>query len=243
MKIFNADRQNNIEINNLLQRIKYKTEHESLSDGSVYFPIITIRNNKTFYNENTKNLALFEELERLKIIKIEKRDIDEMNKTLEKNKNFNSNEIIVEGYIVKKTIKFLQKCKEYEKKIDEILDKATKNEMRAKVKKSNNDTNKINIIISNNKGIYRKNKDSELSYPMKTASKRKKIIHNLKDNKKNGNLLAEILYNKNLSQLSKEIKEINENFKNKLKLKEDLIINLDTGGYKLNDKYNIKFVD
>lgn len=45
----------------------------------------------------------------------------------------------------------------------------------------------------------------------------------------------------NLQNLSKELREINNTLKDKLKLSEDFILNDNNTGYKINDKYHIEF--
>ena len=100
---------------------------------------------------------------------------------------------------------------------------------------------KIEISISQEEGIYRSEKKRKLSYSVR--GKRFRLIFSLKDGRKDGSLLAGLFTEKNLSQLSKEIGQINETFKNKLKVKTKLIVHIKTGGYKLNkDDYEIKFV-
>ena len=45
-----------------------------------------------------------------------------------------------------------------------------------------------------------------------------------------------------LQNLSKEIRELNETFKEKLKLPDELIINNDNSGYEINRRYFIEFI-
>jgi hypothetical protein len=101
-------------------------------------------------------------------------------------------------------------------------------------------SNKINLIISKNDGIYQYN-NKALNYGI--SGKRSKIIYWLKDGKKDGNLLSENLYGeKKLPLLSGEIIRINSLFKEKLNLDFDLICNANTGGYFLNtDNYELEF--
>jgi len=99
---------------------------------------------------------------------------------------------------------------------------------------------KKEICISIDDGVYKLKGGKKINYPI--SGKRAKLINHLKDGKKDGNLLCR-LFDWDLSQLSKEIKQINELFKDKLDLKDDLIIHIDTGGYALNkDVYLIKFI-
>jgi len=127
-----------------------------------------------------------------------------------------------------------------------IRDKADKKEVKAEYENSKTIKkykNKMNIFVSDENGIFTNEKTKKPNYPVKIRSKRFKIIKNLKDGKKDGNILSELFYEKNLSTLSKEIKEVNKIFTEKLNLRDNLIISIDTGGYKLNnDKYNVKFI-
>lgn len=101
---------------------------------------------------------------------------------------------------------------------------------------------KITIFISKEKGVYRKKKNKILQYPIK-GKKRPHLIRCLKDSWKDTNTLREIL-KYDSPQLSKEKKAINDNFKMKLELRENLIVRRDTGGYQLNQEiYDIKFID
>lgn len=98
---------------------------------------------------------------------------------------------------------------------------------------------KFKLSFSGEKGIY---DGSKFSYPIK--GKRAKLIMLLKDGKKDGALLVKTLGAKNISFISKEIAEINKNFKSKFKQSKDLIIHIETGGYRLNaDNYSIEFMD
>jgi len=101
------------------------------------------------------------------------------------------------------------------------------------------DKQKISIYFSEDKGIYDKN---NFGYPIK--GKRAKLIRNLKDGKKDGAILTKILGYDSLAQLSKDKNEINKLFRKKLKQKEDFIIRIPTGGYRLNDEiFSINFTD
>ncbi|MFH1392246.1 MAG: hypothetical protein ABIG90_00995 [bacterium] len=98
------------------------------------------------------------------------------------------------------------------------------------------------IFIDKENGIYTNNKLKQPNYPIR--GKRSRLLWLLKDNKKLGRSLIKTLCYPSLSQLNKEIKEINNNFKSTLNLKDNLIVRVPTGGYKLNrNKYNIKFID
>lgn len=173
MEIFNANQQYNNEMNNLLQKIKYKIEHESFGKDSTFFPYITIRNNKPVYHESTKNLAIFKKLEDLGVIKIDKRDLGEMNKTFKKNNKLKNESIIVEGYIIKIIEqKFSKLCDEYEKKVNEI--NLTDNR---KLKLNLSFNNNKSTLSFNNKEIkISKTRNSNGHYLLKTIFKNKSKI-------------------------------------------------------------------
>ena len=143
--------------------------------------------------------------------------------------------------VEKQSLQFIDGVKRGVKKIaNEQKDIFNKEDL-----KENNDHKskaiKKKVFISTDYGIYLNKNTKKPSYPIK-GKKRPKIITNLKDGKKDANILCEILNYKTISQLSKEINEINVNFKKKLKLKHDLIIHLETGGYGFNKtKYDIAF--
>lgn len=97
---------------------------------------------------------------------------------------------------------------------------------------------KIKIVIDFQKGIYKKN-DIEKIYEI--SGKRFKIVKQLLKRKTN-TPLSELVANTGQYDgvIIKEIGNINKVFKKRLKLKEDLIVNLITGGgYRLNDEYFI----
>jgi len=107
-------------------------------------------------------------------------------------------------------------------------------------KKYNNKNKKIAIFISDDHGIYKD--DVKSGYPVRGS--RAKLLRHLRDGKKDGKILTQIWGHNNHAQLSKDIKGINKLFKNKLKQKEDIVVHVQTGGYKLNDEiYAIKFID
>ena len=85
MKIFNADRQRNLEVNNLLQRIKYKADKQGIG-SYVYFPIFTINNNDFKYEENLSTITLFENLKKWGVIEVIGRNLAEQNKTLKESR-------------------------------------------------------------------------------------------------------------------------------------------------------------
>ncbi len=103
-------------------------------------------------------------------------------------------------------------------------------------------TSKIRIFISQEEGIYRNEKKSKLNYPIR--GKRARLISSLKETKKDGKLLSGLYTENNFSQLSKEIDQINTTFRKKIRVKNNLIVHIKTGGYKLNrENYEIKFVN
>ncbi|HPT29899.1 MAG TPA: hypothetical protein PK526_03100 [bacterium] len=102
------------------------------------------------------------------------------------------------------------------------------------LEKQNNNTEKIKINISDNRGIWRKDNKTIRIYEIGINTKRFMIIKCLKNKQKSGPALAKSYANNSLSQLSKEIKKINSLFKEKLLLNENLIEKANTGGYELN---------
>lgn len=128
MKIFNADEKINGEINNLLQRIKYKIS-KSEPGSFVYFRLYTIKNgNKIEYKEKFSNVAVFEELKQLGAIEILSRDVDEINKSLKENKKTKKEIIMEEGYLVRPIEpKFSELCKKYEELTNHDLKSNRKN--------------------------------------------------------------------------------------------------------------------
>jgi hypothetical protein len=104
--------------------------------------------------------------------------------------------------------------------------------------RQNNKNKQYTIILSLNNGgdgIFRKFKNEKLTYKIKENTKRVKIIKNLKSENKSGNFLTKKCDYYNLTQLSKEVGEINKLFKNNLQIKENLIINNHrNSGYELN---------
>lgn len=124
------------------------------------------------------------------------------------------------------------------------LSSTAKMKKEKSIKNTVSPTTKIQIFISDNYGIFMNKESKKPNYPIESTSKRLRLIKSLRDSKKNGKILADTFYNHNFSQLNKELKNININFKSKLKLKDDLIIKIETGGYKLNkDRFNIRFID
>lgn len=119
MKIFNADRQKNLEINDLLQKIKYKIDKEGV-DGFVYFPLFEISDRGIEHQEDPTTQILFKKLKEMGAIEFSGRTCDEINKTLEEAKTSKDKPFIVEGYWVKPIEpKFSQLCEEYEGNVEE----------------------------------------------------------------------------------------------------------------------------
>ena len=99
---------------------------------------------------------------------------------------------------------------------------------------------RIKLFISQDEGIYKNEITRKPNYPI--SGRRSKIITRLENGKKVGSSLIK-LFNIDYQMLSKEIGEINDNFREKLKLEKNLIVSVETGGYKLNDEsYDIKFI-
>ncbi|MDD4661856.1 MAG: hypothetical protein PHG24_01065 [Candidatus Pacebacteria bacterium] len=120
MKILNADQKRNIEINNLLQKIKY-----NFITKKTKTPIFI-----EFYVNGSmehKTILLLNTLKEMGGIDFNERNWDEINETLEKNRN-QTKKTIAEGYWVEPIEpKFSQLCKEYEKKIEGKSVKEIKN--------------------------------------------------------------------------------------------------------------------
>ncbi len=108
------------------------------------------------------------------------------------------------------------------------------------IKTKNIKIQKTTIYISQKNGIYKNEATKMPSYPIK--NRRSEIITHLKNGGKDGKILANLCYKSNFAELSKAISNINKIFKKILKLKDDLIIHIPTGGYELNnEKYNTRF--
>ncbi len=100
---------------------------------------------------------------------------------------------------------------------------------------------KIKLFFSADDGLYREKNNKKISYPIR--GKRAKLVKFLKNGKIKGSELV-LQLDQPLYLVSKEIEEINTNFKAKLELADGLIIRLETGGYKLdNTKFLIQFLD
>ena len=92
---------------------------------------------------------------------------------------------------------------------------------------------RIKIVIDDNKGIYQEGKE-QLAYSIERISKRMRLIKHLitRDNCS----LAELnrITRQDKVVTMKSIPEINELFREKLLLTDDLILSVDTGGYSIN---------
>ncbi len=97
------------------------------------------------------------------------------------------------------------------------------------------------IYISTDNGIYVNAVTKKPNYPIK--GKRAQLVRFLNNAKQSGSALAGLL-GQTMPLISKEIDEINKNFKLKLILADDLIVKVNTGGYKLNrDRFTIQFLE
>ncbi len=92
---------------------------------------------------------------------------------------------------------------------------------------------KIRIVIDDRKGIYQEGQD-QLAYSVARISKRMKLIKHLitRDNCSLAELNRVTKQDKVVTM--KSIPEINELFREKLRLTDDLILSVDTGGYSIN---------
>lgn len=99
----------------------------------------------------------------------------------------------------------------------------------------------IQIFIDKEWGIYRERDGKHLSYPIKHNSKRFGVIDYIRKNERVSVSELNEVVNQTSSLTIKEIKGINELFKKKLELEDDLIFHLPTKGYVLNPILSIKF--
>lgn len=145
MEIFNAEERRDIEINNLLQKIKYKT-NEQKNANKVFFPIlITNGREKIKYKMSIEEQIIFQELKEMDIIKLEKRNTKEINKTLAELRKSKYEEIIAEGYWIKPIEpNFSELCEKYKKRVN----KESKKEIH--IKKNN----KLLVSRDNATGDY-----------------------------------------------------------------------------------------
>lgn len=94
-------------------------------------------------------------------------------------------------------------------------------------------SDRIKIVIDDQKGIYQDGKE-QMAYSIERISKRMKLIKHLVA--KDICSLAELnrITRQDKVVTMKSIPEINELFKSKLDLNDDLILSIDTGGYSIN---------
>lgn len=99
---------------------------------------------------------------------------------------------------------------------------------------------KISITIDNNNGIYISD-DKKKQYPLSSTSQRMKIIKYLLSHEK-GSISDLQKQTEQIHQvISQEIRRMNISFKEKLEVKDNLIIRMKTGGYYLNrESFDIK---
>ncbi len=98
------------------------------------------------------------------------------------------------------------------------------------------------VFISTDYGIYLNKATIKPNYAIK--GKRAKLLWLLKDGRKlTGKFMAETL-GQTLPLVSKELEAVNTNFKEILKLQDDLVIRVDTGGHRLNKElFEVKFLE
>lgn len=99
----------------------------------------------------------------------------------------------------------------------------------------------ITVYVSDVDGVFIKDGNKKLSYPVLRKSKRAKLIWKLGEGIISGPDLEEYLESK-LPNIKQEINDINEIFRKELGLKEDLIVHVGTGGYTFNDLFIVKFL-
>lgn len=95
------------------------------------------------------------------------------------------------------------------------------------------------IYISKAEGIFINPQERKPNYPI--SGKRAELLWQLRDGVVSGPELCE-QQEQELPILSQEIKRINKKFRECLSLDEDLIVHQETGGYKLNDIFEVEFL-
>lgn len=121
MEIFNADRQKNVEMNNLLQRIKYEVDKQE-SDDPILFPFLIMNGHDIEFEMSPSEQILFKELKEMGVIELKERNCEEINKTLGEATKLKNKTLIIESYLIKPIEpKFSQFCVEYEEKIEQKL--------------------------------------------------------------------------------------------------------------------------
>lgn len=186
MEIFNADQQKNLEINNLLQKIKYKADRQELNTF-IYFPL------KAEDNAKFSTLYLFGVLKNLGAIKVICYSINKIDKKIKKHNAPKTTSI--KGWLVKLIEpKFSQLCREYEKKVAKKLgDKGIlqKSENITPIKNLSLDEKNYFIEINNGEKIisFRSKKNKE---GLERETKQFKILYHLWDYRwelKNGKVI------------------------------------------------------
>lgn len=100
------------------------------------------------------------------------------------------------------------------------------------------------IYISELYGIYSDEVEKGHGYLMKRGSDRSIMVEHLSNKVVSSSELSRFLNGKSDALISKEIREINNNFKKCLCLDDNLIIRFPANGYSLNsEKFNIIFID
>lgn len=156
MESFNADRQKNLKFNDILQKIKYKTDTEAV-DGFIYFPLFKISDRGIEHQEDPLTQIFFNKLKEKGAIEFSGRTCDEINKTLEEAKTSKNKPFIVEGYWVKSIEpKFSQLCEEYAKSVDEKIEE-----------KSTPINSEIKGLVEELKTIIKTKNDNENEFPHK----------------------------------------------------------------------------
>jgi len=109
------------------------------------------------------------------------------------------------------------------------------------IKKIEN-ANVIFITDEDKKEIFRKDNKKFICKFRKIHGKNKRFEYIIKIYHKPQISGSDLAGAGNLQNLSKELREINNTLKDKLKLSEDFILNDNNTGYKINDKYHIEFI-
>lgn len=106
-----------------------------------------------------------------------------------------------------------------------------------------NSHNKESIYLSKQKGVCRKDCGDEKCYPIKAG--RWKLLYSLRDGLKSGEFLSTTIWKHGrVTQVSKDIREVNKLFKKILNVKSNLIVRLETNGYRLNEEvFEIRWLD
>lgn len=234
MEIFNADRQRKIEINNLLQRIKYQAGKQDV-DTFIYFPIFIIDGNKVEHKESLLNQTLFSDLKSMGAIEFSQRTNAEINRTIEKANKSKNKPFIIEGYWVKPVEpKFSQLCEEYKRTI-----KDTTKEKITKYKP-------VIELHLNNVGDFWREPKERYCYKMGETSDRLKIIRYLAVNKGYCQTLqiSSALKGKSEQSIRTEIAKVRNNINKFLKVNgKQILEGRKDSGYRIGLGYKIKVVE